>query len=42
MSGSSNSDSPPPMENGYVTSRSENDVEDDSVSVMINGKTRRE
>lgn len=38
----SSSDSPPLMENGYLTSRSDNDLEaDDSISVMINGKTRR-
>ncbi|CAC5367562.1 EML1_2 [Mytilus coruscus] len=41
MSGSSNSDSPPPMENGFSTSRSDNNLEDDSASVLINGKIRR-
>lgn len=40
MTGSSPSDSPPPMEDGLYTSRSDNDLEDDSVSVQINGKIR--
>ena len=41
MTGSSPSESPPPMENGFMTSRSD-DIEDDSVCVQINGKTRSE